>query len=363
MRLSLRVLTRKLTRTAVSAIVPALAALLGVTCAVQAETLSRSAPVEIRSQSVVPDADQPERENFGAFRLLGLMSLTSDDARFGGLSALRYDAQRDRFIAIGDVGTWLTFTLRQSADGRLQEIADGRMGVLIGPQGESLAGKDKGDSEGLSLTEDGFLVSFEGQPRIYAYAFEDADAVRFVGDRTPPAIASAITDARNDARNRGLEGITRLADGRLLALSEGAEDSRGRYLGWLGDEGDPSTDGRIVLVRPDKPFRVTDAAGLASGEVILLERRFSRAAGPGMQMRLVAPETIAKAAQDREAQDREALLDGEVLVNIGLPTAIDNMEGLAVRPLPDGRIWLYVISDNNFNSIQRTLLYAFEWRR
>jgi hypothetical protein len=40
------------------------------------------------------------------------------------------------------------------------------------------------------------------------------------------------------------------------------------------------------------------------------------------------------------------------------PASVDNMEGLAVREDAGGTI-IYLISDDNFNPIQRTLLMKF----
>jgi hypothetical protein len=39
---------------------------------------------------------------------------------------------------------------------------------------------------------------------------------------------------------------------------------------------------------------------------------------------------------------------------------IDNYEGIAAKELPDGRVRLFVVSDNNFASTQRTLLMVFD---
>lgn len=42
-----------------------------------------------------------------------------------------------------------------------------------------------------------------------------------------------------------------------------------------------------------------------------------------------------------------------------MPLVIDNFEGLAVRELPRGGLLLYLISDDNFNFFQQTLLLQF----
>jgi hypothetical protein len=45
-----------------------------------------------------------------------------------------------------------------------------------------------------------------------------------------------------------------------------------------------------------------------------------------------------------------------------LRTSIDNFEGLAVERRPDGAVRIYIVSDDNFSSSQRTLLMVFELR-
>ena len=54
-------------------------------------------------------------------------------------------------------------------------------------------------------------------------------------------------------------------------------------------------------------------------------------------------------------------VEGEVLATLSFQDAnIDNMEGLAVRRGPNGETFLYVISDDNYWRLQRTLLLMFE---
>ena len=44
------------------------------------------------------------------------------------------------------------------------------------------------------------------------------------------------------------------------------------------------------------------------------------------------------------------------------PMTMDNFEGLAAVPRPDGRVRFYLVSDDNASATQRTLLLAFDWR-
>ena len=48
------------------------------------------------------------------------------------------------------------------------------------------------------------------------------------------------------------------------------------------------------------------------------------------------------------------------LAELSILFNIDNFEGIAAKELPDGRVRLYVISDDNFSLSQRTLLFVFD---
>ena len=49
-------------------------------------------------------------------------------------------------------------------------------------------------------------------------------------------------------------------------------------------------------------------------------------------------------------------------LKLAAPLAVDNLEGVAALPQPDGSIRFYLISDDNFSRLQRPLLLAFDWR-
>jgi hypothetical protein len=54
-----------------------------------------------------------------------------------------------------------------------------------------------------------------------------------------------------------------------------------------------------------------------------------------------------------------ALVDGSVLFDADLGYEIDNMEGLSVHRSAGGETVLTLISDDNFSTVQRTLLLQF----
>ncbi len=96
-------------------------------------------------------------------------------------------------------------------------------------------------------------------------------------------------------------------------------------------------------------YKETEREGGPNGEMLRRERSCRMLAGVGMQLRRIAADDIKP----------DAIVDGEVLVDVGQRYSIDNMEGIAVREGENGDLLVYMISDNNFNALQRTLLLMF----
>jgi len=88
---------------------------------------------------------------------------------------------------------------------------------------------------------------------------------------------------------------------------------------------------------------------LASGDLLVLERKFSLREGVGIRIRNIALATIAPGA----------LVDGPSIFEADLGQEIDNMEGIDAHVTPHGETMLTMVSDDNFSMIQRTLLLQF----
>ena len=54
------------------------------------------------------------------------------------------------------------------------------------------------------------------------------------------------------------------------------------------------------------------------------------------------------------------MLNSITLAELSLPLSVDNFEALAVRPDGAGGWHLFLLSDDNFNPLQRTLLLQFQ---
>ena len=104
---------------------------------------------------------------------------------------------------------------------------------------------------------------------------------------------------------------------------------------------------RLHLVHP-LGYRITDASQLPDGRLLLLERRIGFPEGFTAKLLILDPAKIT----------RDATVAGTVIATLAPPLLVDNMEGLAITQ-EQGRSIVWLVSDNNFNAIQRTLLMKF----
>ena len=98
-----------------------------------------------------------------------------------------------------------------------------------------------------------------------------------------------------------------------------------------------------------------DAAVLPNGDLLVLERRWSLLPAPTLSSRVVQ----VRADSVRPGR----VLEGAVVAELTAPFVAENFEGLAVLTTLTGVTYLAVLSDDNFNPAQRTLLLWFELPR
>ncbi len=150
--------------------------------------------------------------------------------------------------------------------------------------------------------------------------------------------------------NKGLEALVWVPKnlplaGTLIAISERGLDANGNLIAFLVGG---KTPGQFSVRRTDN-FDVSDAVLLPSGDLLLLERKFSWLGGIGIRIRRVALASVAPGA----------LVDGPAIFNADLGDEIDNMEGIDAHVTPEGDTVLTLVSDDNFSLIQRNLLLQF----
>jgi hypothetical protein len=268
----------------------------------------------------------------GRLRFLGALELRSGDARFGGYSALHVTSDGVGLTALSDTGHTLRAVPEHDPAGRLVGLKSAKIGPLAGLDGRPVAGTRAHDAE--ALTQDGadFVVGFEGPARIWHYPRGNLGAA-------PTPIAPPAEAVRLPA-NASFETVARIAPGRFLVMAE-APPAPGRPAAWIGG----AVGWRAVVYVRTGRFVPVDAAALPNGDVIVLERRFSWAGG--FATRIVRVPAVQLAGDE---------LRGDALALIEPPYVTDNFEGLAIRPDGRGGALLYLISDDNFHPLQRTLL-------
>lgn len=283
---------------------------------------------------------------FGTLEFRGGLELASPDPGFGAFSGLDFTPD-GTMVAVSDFGVW--FTARPVEDGgKIVGLADPCLAPMLDGNGKPIASKLTGDAEGLRILarDDRLeaLVSFE----------QRNDLRRFVAkpdlahaSARPVRLPTSVTGLK---RNAGLEALAVApADsafaGATLLIAERSLDDDGNHRGWILDG---PRAGTFALARSDD-FDVTDAAFLADGDLLVLERRFSLLAGLAVRIRRVA-------AADLQP---DAIVDGRILVEADMGYQIDNMEGMALRPGAAGEARILLISDDNKSLLQRTILLEF----
>lgn len=292
--------------------------------------------LEVTATPVSLHHRQPNR--IGQLTFLNGFVLQSADRNFGGLSGLALDHDGRMLYAVSDRGWWFSARLSHHAHGRLVGIDSWEKGRLQALKGQRLRSSLR-DAEALVRRPDGsFLVAFEHIHRLWHYPSSTPPFSTFP---QPVALPAEIAQA---PANGSLEAVTQLANGDLLLLLEDFANADGTLKGWLVQQ-QQSTPVALAI---SEGFRPTDLAAFSNGGALLLERRYNLF-GPAVRLRYLSASSLQPGA----------LLQGQVVAQWSLPQTVDNFEGLALRQVTEHETLIYLLSDDNFNAFQRTLLLQF----
>ncbi|HEY8267085.1 MAG TPA: esterase-like activity of phytase family protein [Xanthobacteraceae bacterium] len=300
--------------------------------------------VEIRAKPIASfDTRDPQRVRFGALEFRGGIELSSDYQNFGGLSGLYIAPDGMRFLALSDRGRWLRGRIIAEGDKPVR-IEDAEMAPILGLDGRPLGARGWYDTESLAMDGGTAYVAIERVNQIVRF---DYGRQGLLARGQPIPIPAGV---RELPRSKGLEALTFVPRGlplasTLIAISERGLDAAGNIRGFL--IGGPSP-GDFTVLRSDD-FEITDTALTPAGDFLILERKFSIFRGAGMRIRKIALADIKPGA----------VLDGPVLILADRANQIDNMEALGVHRNAAGETILTIISDDNFNPLQRTILLRF----
>ena len=285
------------------------------------------------------DLAAPGRDRFGSLNFLAGFELKSADPRFGGLSGLAMAASGERLYAISDRGYWVSASTRHDGEGRLIGLDGWEIAPLLAPDGLPVRGRQT-DAEALARDRDGsFIVSFEQEHRLWRYPPSSPPF------RVPPQAVPTPLELAHAPNNGGMEAVAVLPDGRILVITEEYENPDGSLKAWLMEQ----ERFAALSYLPSDGYRPTDMTALANGDVLVLERRFSLLGGWGARVRRLSRESLLPGAR----------LKGEEIARIAPPLPVDNYEGIAVREKEGGETFVYLVSDDNYSPLQRTLLLQF----
>ena len=310
------------------------------------DEFSVTAPVsiEVNARPIASfDRSDRARVRFGSLEYRSGLALTSRFPGFGGLSGLRLDPRGQRFISVSDKGAW--FTGRIVYQGRqMIGLDDVEAAPMLGADGQPITARGWFDSESIALDGPLVYIGLERVNQVLRFDFSKG-FTRSRGEVVPLPQAS-----RKLPFNKGLEALVFVPKGlplagTLIAMSERGLDANGNLIGFL--VGGP-TPGQFSVHRTES-YDISDATLLPSGELLVLERKFSLVAGVGIRIRRMALKSVAPGA----------VVDGPAIFEADLGNEIDNMEGIDAYVTPEGETVLTMVSDDNFSMIQRTLLLQF----
>ncbi|WP_199553495.1 esterase-like activity of phytase family protein [Sandaracinobacteroides hominis] len=297
------------------------------------------APLDIRAVTVPLNRSDPSADRVGRLRYLGGIDLSSSDIRFGGLSGMLWEPACNRLLVVSDTGIWVALETLEEGD-LLRGIRSAWIAPLLDDKGNARTSKVDADAESLARTADGATwVFFEQRHRGERYPGLTAC--------TPETLATApdlefVPDVAKDwPRNGGMEAVATNGD-RIVAISEEAPGKTGGRMGFSSERGQS-----ILTFDWQNPDGHSPSAmdQLDGDTMLVLHRRVGLLTGFTVVLSEGRPGVPGDVPRE--------------LARLAAPYTVDNMEALAVRKEGERR-FVYMLSDNNFIPLQRTILLKFE---
>ncbi|MEM1195328.1 MAG: esterase-like activity of phytase family protein [Pseudomonadota bacterium] len=270
--------------------------------------------------------------------LEGVWEYDGEGRFFGGFSAM-IALGPDKLRAFSDRGARFT----------LVEPDRPQRDYLIGQSARrprSLTYQVVGEAYGLLLWD---IESATRNPQTGQYwlGYEYIHAIHRFAVTSEVDGVRVIQDEVDWSDNSGAEAMVRLRDGRFVVIREIGSEA-------LVYPDDPITGAEPqswTYVSPLSGFAVTDAKELPDGRLLLLLRAVAWDVPP-FEARLAIADIQARG----EARGTVPQIAPKLALDLTAVAPRENYEGLAVRARKDGALDIWVISDDNFSILQRTLL-------
>lgn len=280
-------------------------------------------PARITQSSIAFERDT----GVAGWELAGVWKLKGEGLLFGGFSAL-VALPGQRLLAFSDRGARFTFDEPDSG-GKARHVTRQRVAPAR-----------------INHSRDVEAAAIDPASGTYWLAFENHHSIdRFTADHQANGVRDMIPVAREQgwSSNSGAEAFTRLADGRFVLLPEGGRVG-------LIFAGDPLVQEKYATfdyLPPVSGHGVTDMVELPDRRVLMLLRDVDVRGGfpPFASKILIGP-----------APEGGRQWAPSITLDLAGVVPRENYEGIAVRPMQDGRVAVWLISDDNLSLIQRTLV-------
>ncbi|MEM8596371.1 MAG: esterase-like activity of phytase family protein [Pseudomonadota bacterium] len=317
-------------------------ALVGSGLAAQAACPANAPGLAVTAEPVTLS---PER--LDGVSIAGAWVLTAPDPRFGGFSGLLVEpgAEGLAVTAVTDRGALMTALYDPIETGcPLSAVSL----ETLTEEGSALTG-DARDAEALARYGDALLIAFERDHRI---AVARGTALEVGAWRDPEFEALPF--------NGGIEALAATPEGiepadTVIAIGEEA-DSAGFPFFVLRDRIDGAERPREARLRLPPPHSVTGADIGSDGRLYLVRRHFDPSVGVSILVEAFRRSPVSGATGADAGSSLPIAADARQLALFGPRSGIDNMEAIAAWVDADGAVHLTLISDDNFNPLQRTLL-------
>jgi hypothetical protein len=308
----------------------------GVAVAQRPQAFKGATAIRVDAQPISRlSTTDPDRSRFGALMFRSGIVLRSDVSAFGGFSGLWRSGNGQEVIALADNAQILKARI-ETADGRLSGLSGAVLSPLILSNGVPMRRSRYYDTESFALSGNAVFI---GTERNHAVIRFERNAAGSIIRGVPIPVPAALRDLPS---NGGLEALAvapqrSALSGALVGIAEGGS---GFIL-----TGSRQGAFQVVLTGG---YDVTDLAFLPEGDAVILERRFSLFGGFACRLRRIEASALRPGAR----------VDGETLYESEASHQVDNMEGVAVHR-EGGETVISLISDNNFSSLQKTVLLEF----
>jgi hypothetical protein len=303
---------------------------------------AQAAPLVISTAPLPLNKSDPAQTRVGELVYRGGLVLHSPNADFGGISGMRVRAD-GVVLAVSDAGSWISFALIE------------KEAQLVGVTGIALAPVlDQHGNPGTKINRDAESVdvgatttlSFEGDHRLWMY--NDIDPAKPETFKTAAAQEWRLPAMQLWPSNGGAEAVCTLGpDNKRLLMTEDAPGSAGGKDAYLISD---TSEVRFGFL-PEDGFKPTDCVALPGAQqALVLQRHFSPFTGVSATLGVA---DFAALENGMTAKSRE-------IARLAPPLSVDNMEGISYIER-GSRKFIYIVSDDNFNGLQRTLLMKFEW--